>query len=326
MFKKIFREIKKYNTIVITRHIGVDPDALSSQLALRDSIRLTFPEKRVLAVGTGTSRFTFIGKLDKMEDVSNALLIILDTPDKKRVDGVSLEDYASIIKIDHHPFIETFGNLEYIEDTASSTCEIIMGLIASTKLLCNSNIARMLYIGLVSDSNRFMFESSTSKTFGLVSKYLKEYPFSIKEVYEQMYLRPLSEVRFEGYLAQNLTITDNGVAYIIITDDIINKFKVDSAAAGNMINNFNFISEILIWVTITEDIKNENIRISIRSRGPSINKVAEAHNGGGHKFASGVRTTTLEEAKLIVSELDAVSCEYIASLEKKEDTNGSERI
>ena len=48
MFKKIFREIKKYDTIVIVRHIGVDPDALSSQLALRDSIRLTFPEKKVL--------------------------------------------------------------------------------------------------------------------------------------------------------------------------------------------------------------------------------------------------------------------------------------
>ncbi len=319
MFKKIFREIKKYDTIVIVRHIGVDPDALSSQLALRDSIRLTFPEKKVLAVGTGTSRFSFIGRLDKMEAVSNALLIILDTPDKKRVDGVRLEDYASVIKIDHHPFIEPLGNIEYVLDTASSTCEIIMDLILNTKLLCNQNIARMLYAGLVSDSNRFMFESSTSKTFALVSKFLEMYPFSIKEVYEQMYLRPLSEVRFEGYLAQNMTVTDHGVSYIIITDDIINKYKVDTAAAGNMINNFNFISEVLVWVTVTEDIKNENIRISIRSRGPAINKVAEAHHGGGHKYASGVKTTTFEEAQFIIRELDAVSREYIESMEEVSD-------
>ena len=319
MFKKIFREIKKYDTIVIVRHIGVDPDALSSQLALRDSIRLTFPEKKVLAVGTGTSRFSFIGRLDKMEAVSNALLIILDTPDKKRVDGVRLEDYASVIKIDHHPFIEPLGNIEYVLDTASSTCEIIMDLILNTKLLCNQNIARMLYAGLVSDSNRFMFESSTSKTFALVSKFLEMHPFSIKEVYEQMYLRPLSEVRFEGYLAQNMTVTDHGVSYIIITDDIINKYKVDTAAAGNMINNFNFISEVLVWVTVTEDIKNENIRISIRSRGPVINKVAEAHHGGGHKYASGVKTTTFEEAQFIIRELDAVSREYIESMEEVSD-------
>lgn len=317
MFKKIFRKIKKYGTIVIVRHIGVDPDALASQLALRDSIRLTFPEKKVLAIGTGTSKFTFIGKLDKQESVSNALLIVLDTPDKRRVDGVNLDDFSDIIKIDHHPFVEVLGGEEYIEDTASSTCEIIMELIETTPLLCNEEIAKKLFAGLVSDSNRFLFNSCTSKTFSLVSKYLEKYPFSINDIYQKLYLRPFSEVKFEGYIAQNMIVTDYGVGYIIITDDIITKFKVDSAAAGNMINNFNFISEILVWVTVTEDIKNENIRISIRSRGPEINKVAENHHGGGHKFASGVKTTTFEEAELIIHELDAVSKEYIEKLGKE---------
>lgn len=322
MFKKIFREIKKYDTIVIVRHIGVDPDALASQLALRDSIRLTFPNKKVLAFGSGTSKFTFIGKLDKVEPVSNALLIILDTPDRKRVDGVQLDDYESIVKMDHHPFIEKLGQIEYIEETASSTCEIIMDFIASTKLVCNEQIARQLYIGLISDSNRFLFDTCTSKTFALVSRYLAEFPFSIRDVYQKLYLRPLAEVRFEGYISQNMIVTDHGVSYIILTDDILNKFKVDSAAAGNMINNFNFISEILVWVTVTEDIKNENIRISIRSRGPEINKVAESHHGGGHKFASGVKTTTLEEAKLIIRELDEVTKKYIDTLEEEEEDYG----
>ena len=67
MYKKIFKEIKKYNTIVIARHVGVDPDAMASQIALRDSIKLTFPEKKVIAVGTGSAKFTFLGKLDKLE-------------------------------------------------------------------------------------------------------------------------------------------------------------------------------------------------------------------------------------------------------------------
>lgn len=319
MLKKIFRKIKKYDTIVIVRHIGVDPDALASQLALRDSIRLTFPEKKVLAIGTGTSKFTFIGKLDKHDPVTDALLIILDTPDKKRVDGVNLDDFRHVIKIDHHPFVETLGELEYIEETASSTCELIMELIESSHLLCNEEIAQKLFTGLVSDSNRFLFNSCTPKTFSLVSRFLEKYPFPINDIYQKLYLRPLAEVKFEGYIAQNMIVTDNGVGYIIITDDIINKFKVDSAAAGNMINNFNFISEILVWVTVTEDIKNENIRISIRSRGPEINKVAENHHGGGHKFASGVKTTTFEEAELIIHELDNVSKEYIETLGKEVD-------
>ena len=53
MFKKIYKAIKKYDTIVIARHVGVDPDAMASQLSLKESILLTFPKKRVLAVGNG---------------------------------------------------------------------------------------------------------------------------------------------------------------------------------------------------------------------------------------------------------------------------------
>ena len=69
MFKKIYKEIKKYNTIVIARHIGVDPDALASQLALKESIKLTFPNKNVYTVGNGSSKFSYMGKLDKLDNV-----------------------------------------------------------------------------------------------------------------------------------------------------------------------------------------------------------------------------------------------------------------
>lgn len=311
MFKQIYKIIKKYDTIVIARHVGVDPDALASQIALRDSIKLTFPNKKVYAIGMGTSRFSYIGKLDKLESYDNALLIVVDTPDIKRIDSARPENFDYVIKIDHHPFIEDFGGIEYIEDTASSASQIIMDLLLNTKLACNSEIAKVLYYGLISDSNRFLFTSSTSKTFDLVSKYLESYPFDISEVYQNLYLRDLNEVRLEGYIAQNMIVTDNGVAYIDITDDIQSKFKVDSAAAGNMVNNFNFIKEVLVWVTITEDVKNGQIRISIRSRGPEINKVAENHNGGGHKFASGVKVATFEEAHSIIHDLDKTCEEYI---------------
>ena len=126
MFKKIYKKIEEFDTIVIARHIGVDPDALASQLALRDSIKLTFPEKKVMAIGTGSAKFFHIGRLDKLEKVENALLIIVDTPDKKRVDSVDFSQFSYSIKIDHHPFVEEFCDIEYIEDSASSTAEIII--------------------------------------------------------------------------------------------------------------------------------------------------------------------------------------------------------
>ncbi len=310
MFEEIYRKIVEYDVIVIARHIGVDPDALCSQLALRDSIRLTFPEKKVLSIGTGSVKFTQMGKLDKIENVNNALLIVVDTPDKKRVDSVSFSQFSYSIKIDHHPFIEKFCDLEFIKDTASSTCEILIDFILNSKLKCDANIAQTLYMGMVSDSNRFLFDSCTSESFGLVSRLLNEYSFSLSDAYQKLYLRPINEVRLEGYIALNMNVTENGLGYIKITNEVINEFSVDSASAGNMINNFNFIKEVLVWVTMTEDLKNDQIRISIRSRGPEINKLAEAYGGGGHKMAAGVRVKNFDDAMKFINDLDKLIKEY----------------
>lgn len=319
MYKKIFKEIKKYDTIVIARHIGVDPDAMASQIALRDSIKLTFPEKRVLAVGTGSAKFRYIGNLDKLENINDALLIVTDTPDKRRVDIASFDGFSEMIKIDHHPFIEKFCDIELIEDDRSSAAEIIMELIKDTKLLCNENIARTLFIGLVSDSNRFLFNSCSANTFRLVGEYLEEYKFDMYDIYQQMYARPLKEVRLEGYMSENMEVTKHGVGYMKVSDEIINKFEADSASAGNVVNNFNFIEGVYIWLTITEDVKNEYYRISIRSRGPEINQVAEKYHGGGHKFASGVKLQTMEEAMLLVEDLDKALEKYLKEQDKGDE-------
>ena len=305
MYNEIVDKIKEYDNIVITRHVGVDPDALCSQLALRDSIKLTYPEKKVLAIGTGSQKFAHFGRLDKYEKLDNALLIVCDTPDKKRVDTAVLDDYSYIIKIDHHPFIESFGGLEVIEDDKTSACEIIMKIIEDTELKCSKEIAELLYMGLVSDSNRFLFNSATSNTFQRVANYLRDYDFDLSSIYNKLYLRPLSEVRLEGYISLNMKVTENKLGYVIITNDVINEYGVDSDSAGNMVNDFNYIKEILVWATITEDVKNNQYRISIRSRGPEINKIAERHNGGGHKMASGVKCKSLDEALSVMRDLDS---------------------
>ena len=223
MYNTIIDKIKEFDTIVIVRHVGVDPDALCSQLALRDAIKLTFPQKKVLAIGTGSAKFTHFGKLDRVEKVDNALLIICDTPDRKRIDfsSYNLENFLYSIKIDHHPFIENYCTIEHIDDSASSASQLIMELIFNTKLKITKEIAQKLYIGLVSDTNRFLFSYTTPKTFDLVSRLIHETNLEISELYEKLYTRPIREVRFEGYIANNLEITPNGLGYIKLDDDIL---------------------------------------------------------------------------------------------------------
>ena len=100
IFKQIYKKIKKYNKIVIARHIGADPDALGSTLGLKEVILNTFPNKEVYVVGAPASKHRYIGLLDKFTDdmYEDSLLIVLDTPNKCRVDGVDVSKFKYKIK------------------------------------------------------------------------------------------------------------------------------------------------------------------------------------------------------------------------------------
>lgn len=313
MYKEIFKAIKAYDNIVIARHVGVDPDAMASQIALKKSIELAFPSKKVFAIGNGTIKFNFIGKLDKGIDfnkIEKILLIVVDTPDKKRVDMEELTHYEYSIKIDHHPFIEKFCDIEYVKEDASSASEIIYDLIKNTKLCLNKEIAEIIYTGMVADTNRFLFNNSKSSTFKTVSDMIESYDIDITNVYLNLYKRPLAEVKFFGYMASNIEKTENGVGCIKITNDVIEEYEVDPATGGNSINEFNNIEELLVWMSATEDIKNKVIRVSVRSRGPIINKLLEKYGGGGHALASGVKLKNFSEVSKLVNDLDILCKNY----------------
>ena len=313
IYKKIYRQIKKYNTIVIARHIGADPDALGSQFALRELIKNKFPRKEVFAVGNPSSRFKFMGDLDKIDydlDYDNVLLIVLDTPDIKRIDGVDLVKYKHVIKIDHHPIVDSYAEIELVDEDSSSCCQLLLEFIFSNRLMVTDEIAKNIYLGIVSDTGRFMHNYTSRKTFKLVNKMLEKTSFDFTSLYESLYIRPLAEIRFQGYIYENMKVTDNGMAYINLTEDLLKTYGVDSASAGNIISELKFVNEILIWVFFSEDKKNNLIRANIRSRGPAINGIAAIYGGGGHKLASGARLISWDQAKDLVNDLDELAKKF----------------
>lgn len=303
---KIYKKIKKNQNIVIARHTGPDPDAIASQIALRDAIKLTFPTKNVYAVGMSVSKFKKYGTLDKVDynTLRDVLLIITDVPTLERVDGIEGLDYKEIIKIDHHPSPKGLADLEYIDETSSSACQLITELILKTKLEMNQDIAGNLFLGIVSDSDRFLVGYTSLKTFQTVAKLVEEVKMDFVSLYEKLYERPIEEIRFHGYLAENIILNDSGLAYIKITPEILKAYNVDSATPSNMINDFNYIKNVLVWTFITLDEKSEQYKVNIRSRGPIINEIAAKYNGGGHKFASGIRTTKPEDIENLIKDLD----------------------
>lgn len=313
MYKEIYKAIKKYDEIVIARHTGADIDALGSQLAMQEIIKETFPEKKVYVIGAYSSKFKFVGQLDREEDLKleNPLLIVLDTPKTSRIDTLDLSKYSFKIKIDHHPLEEKFGDIELVNDKSSSACEVVIDLCNNTKLKMNKIAAERLFMGIVSDTNRFMYPSTSYETMNKAAKLIEEFGVNPPELYEKMYLRDLVELRFEGYMLQNLKVTKNKVAYIKITDEIQKEFNVDAATPSNMIGSLSYINDFIVWVTFSEDKKQNLVRVSIRSRGPVINTIAMQYNGGGHKLASGVRLPDFTLSDALIEDLDKLCKEYL---------------
>ncbi len=313
MYKEILKQIKKYDSIVIARHIGGDIDALGSQIGLKEIIKETYPNKKVYAVGAYASRFKFVGPLDKEEEVDfeNSLLIVLDTPKVSRLDVEDISNYKHRIRIDHHPFEEKFCDIELVDENKSSTCEMIVELCLNTKLKMTKSAAEKLYMGIISDTNRFLYPCTTSNTLILSSELISKYEINIAELYEKMYLRNLDEIRFIGYIFQNIKVTKNGVGYIKITDEIQKGFGMDPASAGNMVGELSYINDFIVWITFSEDKKQNMVRVSIRSRGPVINTLAMQYNGGGHKLASGIRLPNFDLSDEIIERLDSLSEEYL---------------
>ena len=313
MKKEIYKKIKEYKKIILARHVGADPDALGSTLGLKDIILNTFKDKEVYAVGVYSSKFKFMGKTDDISkvDISDALLIVLDTPNIVRIDGVDdISKFNYVIKIDHHPLIDDFGDIQWIEEDASSVCQMLIELVYDTRLKMCPEGAKKLFMGVVSDTNRFLFDYTSPKTFNLVYKLVNDTKIEFTKLYDDLYERPLCEVRLQGYIEQNMKVSIDGFAYLKLTDEILKKFGVDAASSGNIVNSLNNIKEILVWVIFTEDKKNDVIRVNARSRGPVISKVLEKYGGGGHALASGARLKEEKEIKNVIKDLEETCKNY----------------
>ena len=310
LFRKIVKIIKSYDEIVIARHIGPDPDAIASQIALRDSIKATFPHKKVYAVGAGVHKFKYLGNLDKVEltELKNALLIVLDVPNFARIDGIEDLEYQAILKIDHHPAEDIIGNVDWTDDTKSSTCEMITNLILDTKLGMDTKIAENLFIGIVFDSDRFLLQNTSLETFNIIYRLLNATHINFVSLYDNLYERSIAEEKFRAYLTNNIEISKNGFGFINVDNATLEKYHVEITAVSNHVNDFYFIKELICWMFVVYDEKNSIYKVNIRSCGPVINEIASKYNGGGHKYASGARIKDIKDINKLREDLDQ-ACE-----------------
>ena len=310
--KQIVETIKKYDTIIIHRHVRPDPDAIGSQTGLREILKATFPDKRIYAVGEEEPSLTFLSHMDEIEDsiYQHALVIVCDTANIARIDDGRYNLGDKLIKIDHHPNVDQYGDISWVDSNASSVSEMICELYDTAKedgFKMNDEAARLLYAGIVGDTGRFMFPSTTKKTFQYAAE-LVTFDFDRPAFYKELYSVEDKIMRMSGYILQQFSLHSSGLCTIKLTKEILEKFDVSSNESAQLVNVVSDVQGIKAWVFFIEE--EDQIRVRLRSKGPVINEIAATHNGGGHPLASGATVHSWEEAGEMIEELQQACLDY----------------
>lgn len=308
--QNILNKIKEYETIILHRHVRPDADALGSQCGLKEMIQLSFPAKQVYVVGEEDPALTFFARMDEIEDnvYNEALVIICDTANTGRISDGRYKLAKEMIKIDHHPNNDPYGDLMWVDTSASSTSEMIYDFFLFGKadsLQMNSEIARLIYGGIVGDTGRFLFPSTSNKTFQYAAE-LIEYSFDRTALYDGLYSVGENIARLRGYVLQNFKLSSSGVSSIKLTKEILTTYNVEPIDTGKLVGTLGDIEHIKAWIFFIEE--DDVIRVRIRSKGPVINELAAKYNGGGHPLAAGASVKTWEEAERFVTDLEEI-CE-----------------
>ncbi len=308
MFESILSLIQQYNRIIIHRHTHPDGDALGSQIGLKHLILENFPGKEVYIVGDAAGRYSFMedSVMDTLPDSAyqGALAIILDTSAKKLISDERYVLAAETARIDHHIFCEAIANHEVTDTSYESCCGLITAFAQECGLRLSPLAAKSLYTGMVTDSGRFRYDSTTAQTFRLAA-FLMENNIDTNEIFLNLYANDFEQMKLKAQYVLKIQFTPRNVAYIYTTLEEMGALQADTfSISRGMVSCMADIKGVDIWVNFTET--PDGVLCELRSSRFNINPIAVKYGGGGHAKASGATVSDRATAMQMLSDLDAM--------------------
>lgn len=315
--QSILAKIKEYDKIVISRHIRPDGDAVGSTKGLKRIINLTWPEKEVLLINEDYCDYvSFLGGEEEQkpdEYYSDALQIVIDTATEDRISNTKHSLAKELVKIDHHVDVAPYGDISWVEDFRSSACEMIVDFYVTFKneLKIDKEAALDIFTGMVTDSGRFRYSETNGDTLRLAAELL-DIGVDTETLYARLYLEDFDYLKFESYVFGKMQMTENGVAYLYVDDAMQKQFGLTNEQASNTVSLLSEIKGSIIWLAFIDN-PDGTIRVRLRSRFVTINKLAEKYSGGGHACASGATVHSAEEMQALLKDADEIIKEYKAN-------------
>jgi len=323
---RILENVAESESLVITAHVEPDGDAYGSVFGLASLLRENFPRASV-ATSFGTQAisdshaasprlsvpappldtagaFSFFPLPDDVPDsvMERSLVFVLDTANGPRVIDSRWARGSRLIKIDHHPAQESFGDIEWVDTSYPSCAEMIVDLMAVGGLSISARGAECLLFGIVTDTGRFRYPTVTEKTFERASRLFRAGAVPAR-IYDSLYFEDERTLRFRGHVYRNFMVTPEGLAYLKITHEVLSEYGIPAVRAGRMVNLLSDLGTARVWAFFCQDSAEKTIKVELRSRSIAVNAVASRFGGGGHKLAAGIRVADWETVDAVIADI-----------------------
>ncbi|MCG2712236.1 MAG: bifunctional oligoribonuclease/PAP phosphatase NrnA [Candidatus Omnitrophica bacterium] len=307
--KQILDVIKKHKRFLIAGHVNPEGDAIGSQLAMANLLKMLDKKVRIINTDGVPKNIMFIPGAKsvelfrdlKNEKVEYEVAIILDSPTLDRIGDVKqLLNGKYIINIDHHVSNREFGNLNWVDPRCSSVGEMIYDLFKSSDMVIDDDSALCVYVAIMTDTGSFRYSNTTARTHQIAAELLL-YDIDPKQVYEYVYeTKSFNTFKLLAEVLANLKRTDDAkFIWFKVTNEMLSRNKLTADCCEDFIAFVRMIDGAEVVAFLKEMDNKSGVKVSFRSKTDiDVNKIAEKFGGGGHKAASGcVIEKSMDEAE-----------------------------
>lgn len=297
IYKEIEQDISKSQSILITCHVDPDGDSIGSELALLRYIDSFKKEVTIVNHDAAPSRYGFLPFSDRIRSIKEYrgtdrfdLAIILECPSLKRAGEAAglISPETKVINIDHHRDNSGYGDVVLIDAEASAVAEMLVEFFLGRGFEIDGDMATLLYAGILTDTGRFRFSSTTQRTMEIAGM-LIEYGANPREICDRIYYC-LSEpmLKLTGRVFSQSKLFNSGRICLIFLDRETLKTSNLELPDAEGLAEYTLYGKDVVVGGLLREIDDVVTRVSLRSRN-SINvcSLAQKYGGGGHFNASG---------------------------------------
>lgn len=301
IFASIWKAVNEGKRFFVAGHQNPDGDSLGCTLTIISLLKRLGKEAYAYATPAIGADLHFLPGLENIhvdklpEKPDFDTVILLECSDRARGGNLEnvLQNAKTVINIDHHLISDEYGDINYIDSTASSTAEIIFQLFESSEngLLPTPDECTCLYTGLVTDTQRFLHTNTTAEALRVGSA-LVALGADVHQINQIIYFtKSYIELKLLGRALEKMELSlDNKYSQITLTRRDFETLGATPAQSQGIVSQPTMIPGVEVSALLKEE--PDKISVNLRSRNAvDVSRIAQHFGGGGHARASGFKVT-----------------------------------